>query len=377
VSELLTRLSAFMPEKWRPNNRLRRVLGPSLPAEGSPEALISFARAMMASGQLERADRTLEETCRAMPAYANVIEAHAHILDILGQSDRARSKYETARQLRSQVRQAAPDRTFALRRRSPLRTEISEYDTIVNLMKGRLFPLIARGHAYLAEGKPNEALMDYERLLAVRPGTREAVSGKAEAFSMMGRYQEAVDAFGVVLAKSPRDTEALSGRAIALIAEGKTEAANADWRLQFDLLAEERCTARACVALRLADYEKALPELERSMVKEPGDAYWSLYRQTAYCRLGKRPEAAGAQTCAKWPAPLFAVLGGNLSEDEVLRTADTPGQQAEALFQLGAVAASKGDRERAAARWQDVLAVASPDLIEYAAARNELHRIRS
>jgi len=333
----------------------------------------------MVSGQLERANRTLEESCKATPAYADAIEVHAHVLDILGQSDLARSKYALARRLRAEVRHAAPDRTFALRRRSPLKAEIPEYDTIVTLMKGRLFPLIARGHAHLAEGNPSAALADYERLLKADANMLQAMSGKAEAFSMMGRYQEAADVFSTVLAKSPRDTEALSGRAIALMALGKIEEANADWSRQFDLLPEERCTARACVALRLADYERALPELERSVVKEPGDAYWPLYLQTASCRLARaaHPTPAGVQACEKWPAPLFAVLRGSLSADEVLRGADTPGRQAEAHFQLGVLAASQDDRERAVVHWQKVMAVGSPDLIEYAAARNELHRIRS
>ena len=83
------------------------------------------------------------------------------------------------------------------------------------------------------------------------------------------------------------------------------------------------------------------------------------------------------QVCEKWPAPLFAVLRGSLSADEVLRGADTPGRQAEAHFQLGVLAANQDDRERAVVHWQKVMAVGSPDLIEYAAARNELHRIRS
>ena len=161
------------------------------------------------------------------------------------------------------------------------------------------------------------------------------------------------------------------------MAEGKIEAANADWGRQFDLLPEERCTARACVALRLADYEKALPELERSVTKEPSDAYWSLYLHTAYRRLGRRSTTFDVQGRDKWPMPLFAVLRGSLPEDEVLRCADTPGRHAEALFQLGALAASQGDGARAAAFWQNIMAVASPSLIEYAAARNELHRIRS
>ena len=135
---------------------------------------------------------------------------------------------------------------------------------------------------------------------------------------MLGRHQEAVDAFGTVLAKCPRDTEALSGRAIALMAGGKIEAANADWNHQFGLLPEARATARACVALRLADYKKALPELDRAVAAEPSDDYWTLYRETARCRLGQPLAAITLPIEDKWPAPLLAVLSGSLPADKAL-----------------------------------------------------------
>jgi len=73
---------------------------------------------------------------------------------------------------------------------------------------------------------------------------------------------------------------------------------------------------------------------------------------------------------------LFALLEGGITADEVFAEATTPGRRSEALFVQGVMAASRGDQSEAATRWNEVVAVGPADLIEYAAARNELQRIR-
>jgi tetratricopeptide (TPR) repeat protein len=345
------------------------------PADDSPESLTLFAMAMARTGQLDRAAGILEERCQPTPDYAETMETHAEILDMVGESDRARDKYETARRLRAEVRQGMPDRSFALRGRGSFLIETVSYSHAANVVKDRVLPLMARGNAYLAEGKPQQALADYEQVLKVHPNTLQAVSLKGEAYSMMGRHNAAIAAFTAVLEKSPRDTEALSGRAIALMAQGKVDAANADWRLQLDLLAPMRAAARACVALRLADYEKAQPELKLARAKEPADPYWSLYEQIARRRLRRNDGASAPAPGDKWPAPLFALLDGSISADEVFAEAATPGRRSEALFVQGVMAFGRGDKSEASTRWNEVVAVGSTDLIEYAAARNELARL--
>ena len=345
------------------------------PADDSPDSLTLFALAMARTGQLDRAAGILEERSRPTPEYAETIETHAEILDMAGDSDRARDKYETARRLRAQVRQGMPDRSFALRGRGSFLIETVSYSHVANVVKDRALPLMARGNAYLAEGKPQQALDDYEQVLKLFPNTLQALSLKGEAYSMMGRRKEAIAAFTTVLEKSPRDAEALSGRAIALMARGKAEAANADWRRQLELLAPMRATARACVALRLADYEKALPELEQAQAKDPADPYWKLYGEIARRRLRRNDGASPPAPGDKWPAPLFALLDGRISADEVFAEAATPGRRSEALFAQGVMAFSRGDKAEAATRWNEVVAIGAAVLIEYAAAGNELARL--
>jgi tetratricopeptide (TPR) repeat protein len=262
-----------------------------------------------------------------------------------------------------------------LRGRGSFLIEAVSYSHAANVVKDRLLPLLARGNAYLGEGKPAQALADYEQALKLKPDTLQAQSLKGEALSMMGRHKQAIDAFTKVLAKSPNDTEALSGRAIAEMARGKIDAANVDWRRQLELLPPRQAAARACVALRLADYDKALPELEAAIAKQPTDAYWHLYRLVAQRRLGQKGRGVAAELGKRWPAPLVALLEGWNPPDGVFTHATTPGRRSEALFLLGALAAARGDQADAASRWKEVVAIGSVDLIEYAAARNELARL--
>ena len=58
----------------------------------------------------------------------------------------------------------------------------------------------------------------------------------------------------------------------------------------------------------------------------------------------------------------------------VLAQADTTGRRAEALFQM-AILKSATDPAAARSRWQEVVEQGPHDLIEYAAARNELARV--
>jgi tetratricopeptide (TPR) repeat protein len=345
------------------------------PLDDSPEALTLFALAMARTGQVERAAGILEERCKPTPAYAETIEAHAEILDMAGESERAREKYETARRLRAQVRPGTPDRSFARRGRGSFLIETVSYSHSANVVKGRLLPLMARGNAYLAEGKPAEALADYEQVLKLKPDTLQAQSLKAEALSMMGRHKQAIEAFTKVLDKSPNDTEALNGRAIALMARGKADAANADWRRQLELLPPMRAAARACVALRLADYERALPELAAALGKQSRDPYWNFYRLVVQHRLGRQGNEGGIEVGEGWPGPLTALLQGRSPDDGVFTHATTPCRRSEALFLLGALAAARGDQPDAVSRWKEVVAIGVVDLIEYAAARNELARL--
>jgi tetratricopeptide (TPR) repeat protein len=380
-----TSLSEWILEAWR------RAIGRAIDQSGifhrqdtfeelGAHALYLRARRKARAGDLKLAERQFAEVAAMAPTFTPALEAHGEVLDMLGQSELARSKYDIARRLRSQLRRGAPDRCFVLRNRGPFISDIIAYTAVLRSgsAKRRALTYIARGNAYLMTGYPKLALLDYGFALRLHPSLHEVTALRAEAEAMLGRYRQALSAFDTALAARPQDAETYGGRAIVHLALGRLDAAEADRRRQLELLPLERASARACVLLRLADYEAALPELQRALEKEPADPYWQLYRLTSLRRLGRTagwPCIDGAAADA-WPGPLLSLHAGQLSGDDALKRADSEGRRAEALFQMGIVAYPH-DREEARRCWEQVVDKAPPALIEYAAARHELARLGS
>jgi tetratricopeptide (TPR) repeat protein len=330
------------------------------------------ARALARSGAFEAAVPLYQRALDLEPTLDEAMEGLGEALDILGQTERAMEKYAAARRIRAEMRPGAPDRHFVLRQRGHFTAEVLAYDAVVRSLKKNALPFIARGNAYLASARPTEALANYNHALKLKRDLPAVAALKGEALSMLGRYSEAAHSFDAALKMQPDDAEALSGRAIARLGLGGLEEAKIDWQRQFKLL-EGRASARACVALRMADYAAALPELERALGKEPNDPYWHLYRFTARHRLGLPADPAGLPSMDSWPGSLLSLIAGRITPDEVLKRANTEGRRAEAVFQLGVLAFDR-DRHSAETHWKEVVERSSPSLIEHAAASNELAR---
>lgn len=336
------------------------------------EHLFLRATALFRMGDGPAAINLLRQATALAPSFADAIEAEGELLDMSGDSETARTRYEEARRLRQKGRAGAPDRHFVLRQLGSHTAEIVAYTRVLKSLKKFALPNLARGNAYLADRQPELALADYERTLKLHPGSLEALALKAEALSALGRFAAAIEDLDKVIAANPKSSDALNARGIAHMALGHVDQANADWRRQLALLAG-RPAASAYVALRLADYEVALPNLETMVRNDSRDPYWELYLRTAQMRLGRAPVPAQSAAGDDWVAALLALQSGSASRDEVMARADTPGRRAEALFQLG-VASQASDPAAARAVWQQVVDLNQPALVEHAAARNELSR---
>jgi tetratricopeptide (TPR) repeat protein len=319
--------------------------------------------------------RLLRQAIEIAPGFSDAIEAEGEALDMSGNTAAASERYEQARKLRQVGRAGAPDRHFVLRQQGSHTAEIVAYTRVLKSLKKFALPHLARGNAYLADGQPDLALADYERTLKLHPNSLDALALKGEALSALGQYAAAVEALDKVIAARPKDAEALNARGIAHMALGHVEQANADWRQQLALLGG-RPAASAYVALRLADYEVALPHLEMMVRNDRRDPYWMVYLRTALLRLGRPLSDDAILDGDSWVASLAALQSGKASESEIMTRADTAGRRAEALFQLG-VAAHARDRSAARSYWQQVADTGLPTLVEYAAARNELARSAS
>lgn len=342
----------------------KRARDPDFPDLSSPDpeqqgqALYRRGRHSMRDGAFEAALEDFDRAIELLPDYAEAVVSRAECLDMLGRMEAARPDYDRARQLWAAERVGAPDRSYIFRQQGRLTFEVESYELALERIKTGSYPHSACGNALLAVHRPAEALRCYEQALKIKAKDPALLALKGEALSMLGKYRQSVDAFTASLAANPKAPESLSGRAIAYAALGRIDKANADWRRQLGLLPAAQAAARACVALRLADYEAALPELERALAKAPDDPYWRLYRLTALRRLGRPAEVMAAPADGAWPAPLFALHAGTATPEAVLAAATSEGRRFEALFQME--------------RFKEVAESAPPALIEYAAARNEL-----
>lgn len=267
-----------------------------------------------------------------------------------------------------------PDRPFFMRHCATSVAEIDGYTKVLRAdsSKKGVFVHVARGHAYLATGYPRLALIDYDTALRLAPKETSLLVAQGEALAALGRHREALRALDRAVAERPRDPDALSSRAVVRLALGRVAEADADWSRQLELLPGERHEARACVALRLANYAMALSELQQAIERKPGDPYLQLYFLTSLRRLGRSIPSTIAPIDA-WPGPLIALHQGKLAAQEVLQRADTAERRAEALFQLGILGYER-DRAEAGRSWRQAAELATPDTVEHAAARHEIER---
>jgi tetratricopeptide (TPR) repeat protein len=312
------------------------------------QGLFRTGRTKMRAGETEAALAEFEQALKLVPDYAEAVSAKAESLDMMGKVDAARAEYERARQLWAAQRPGAPDRSYLFRQRGRFTFEVDSYELALLRVKTGSFPHLACGNALLAQGHPEEAIKCYDRALKIKPNDPDLVALKGEAQSMAGRYKAAIEAFDFALATNLKAPETLNARAIAKLGLGDLAGANADWQRQLELLPPGHAAARACVALRLADYATALPELERAIAAEPTEPYWQLYRQTALSRLGRTADAAN-----------LVPAGAHAAEIE---------------FQKG-VASLATDKAAAKAHFEQTIKTGPAWLVEVCAAHNELSRL--
>jgi tetratricopeptide (TPR) repeat protein len=344
-------------------------------AEERAYLLLRRARVAVATGELPLGLDMLNQVLRQLPDLPDAIEARAITLDMMGDEVTAKKEFDRYRLVNANRHYGAADRHYVMRHPRP-RTDMLEYEVVVRRVKRRLFPLMAQGNLMLSLGHPAEALTYYDLAARLRTKSNEVVIMRGCALSALGRHAEAIQEFNKVLMAEPNNGDALNSRGIDHMANGNLDAANADWNRQIGLLAADRAAARGCLALRMADYERALPELEQAIARHPGNPYWLVYRATALRRLGRQPApSCTASVAAAWPGPLQALHSGKCGEAEVLARADNPKRRTEAAFVLGGLALAGEDRNAASRWWREVVEMAPVDMIEYAAARNELARL--
>jgi tetratricopeptide (TPR) repeat protein len=150
--------------------------------------------------------------------------------------------------------------------------------------------LAGRGEAYRSIGKHVLALTDFDRAVALVPGQARYHLGRSNSLAALGRMAEAVAACTRAIAVAPDNAGAYYTRAVY---RSHVEEDHAGVRSDLDRTVELAPTEvaylrkRAGYLMKSADFDAALPDVDRALALTPGDA--RLHYERGYC-LSRRAE---------------------------------------------------------------------------------------
>ncbi|MDX1477957.1 MAG: tetratricopeptide repeat protein, partial [Saprospiraceae bacterium] len=155
---------------------------------------------------------------------------------------------------------------------------------------------IHRGTLLRKQGQTQQALADFDRLLASEPNNEHAINGKANVLFEMGRYQEAEATYTHGLTIKPRMVTYYVNRAAARYYLGKHREALADLdeaeRLNRNYTSIH--SKRTVILMAIGDYENAVISARKTAQYEPNNHANLGDLGTALQRLGRHQEAIEA-----------------------------------------------------------------------------------
>jgi tetratricopeptide (TPR) repeat protein len=150
-----------------------------------------------------------------------------------------------------------------------------------------------RGNVLRDLKRPEEALASYDRALAIKPDNADALNNRGNALRDLGRPADALASFDRALAVNPNSIEALYNRGSAFASLRRMEEALASFdgalALKPDLV--EALTDRGGALLELKRPREALASCDRALAIRPGDPVALDNRGGALRELGRAAEA--------------------------------------------------------------------------------------
>jgi tetratricopeptide (TPR) repeat protein len=205
-----------------------------------PEARISLAGALRATGDVEGALEQYREAMRLSPEDATIRYAIGTLLTAAGRFEEGIPFFEAAIEL-------DPDHVSAF---------------------------IAMARARLVTGDLEEALASYDAAMAIDPNNRMVLLGRSAVFDKLGRREEAVAVLLEIVETDPDDAEAHVNLASYLIEAGEPDEAMAilDEALESDPEPPTRALAFhnvAVIHLGRRDFARAEEALESALEADP------------------------------------------------------------------------------------------------------------
>jgi tetratricopeptide (TPR) repeat protein len=183
---------------------------------------------------------------------------------------------------------------------------------------------VNRGDTYLAGGSYQDAISDYQNVIALDPRLFAGYQGLGNVYQDIGRYEAAVENYSKAIGLEPEDPILYYCRAISYQAEGKIDQAIMDNTETIDIILRAGTSSqtlgrylagayhhRALSFLAKGDAALALPDAEEAVTLSPENSGAIETRAEIYERLGRRDDAvAGYRAALRLQPDLKAAKNG-------------------------------------------------------------------
>jgi len=146
------------------------------------------------------------------------------------------------------------------------------------------------GSALLTEGKPEEAISQYNESIRLKPGYAHTYVGRGRVYEKLGQYQRALNDFNHAISLAPYSSDAFNSRGLVYVKLGRHQQALHDFNQAISLNPSESDAYlnRAMVYEKLGQYQKSIHDYNRI---NPGDADAFNNRGTVFYKLGRYQQA--------------------------------------------------------------------------------------
>ncbi len=226
------------------------------------------------------------------------------------------------------------NRGNAYRRKSNYDQAIQDYDEAVRLTPTDADVYYGRGSAYRDKGDYDHAIQDFNEAIRLNPKDEGSYYGRGLAYFDKEDYDPAIQDFSDASHLNPNDTWAYYGRGSAYYDKGDYDQAiqnyNEAIRLdpKFALAYKRRGDAyfaKSNLTAAIADFEHAISTAPSSN----NAVFAALMLHVIMKRQGRDDaqqlaRAAAAADLSKWPGPMLKLDMGQMTADEVMKSAASP-----------------------------------------------------
>ena len=204
-------------------------------------------------------------------------------------------------------------RAEALLRLTPKLMEFGESEEAEHAIQGLLDIAVQRGDEglegktwlygaklCLSEGKYDDALEAFDKVLEINPKNESTLFGKGLALTMLGRYEDALEAFDKVLEINPQNEDTPFWKGFMLFSLGRYEDALKayDNALEIHPKNESTLSGKGLALFSLGRYEGALEAFDKVLEINPEEETALLYKGIALLKLKRYAEALDASKSA-------------------------------------------------------------------------------